>query len=332
MPTQTFSGLTNLQRNSYNKVLLSRVKPYTPGFKDARKARIPKAEGTTMEWRAIGGSTVGTTGAGLALATTALVEGVPPTDTPLTVAKITKAISQYGAYVRASDLLVHQSIDPIWAEIYALLGEQAGQTFHTLLMNDLAAGTNVQYASSATTRGTVGAAMLMNGAEIREAVRTLERAKVQRFPDGFYHGLMHTDVAFDLKNDTDFKNSQVYNGGAIQGGNSMLANEIRDWLGVRWMVTTDAPSFGNVGAASAPVFGTLVYGPGWYGAVDLEAQPTGSVSEMGESGLKIRAVPVEQETKDDPLGQFGTAGWKGTYGAKILQEFRGVRIESSATA
>lgn len=328
----TFGSLTNLQRTSYNKVLLARVRPYTPGFKDARKARIPKGEGNTMEWRAIGGATVGTTGSGLALATTALIEGQPPTDTPLTVAKVTKGISQYGAYVRASDLLVHQSIDPVWAEVYALLGEQAGQTFHTLLMNDLAGGTNVQYASSATNRGTVGAAMLMTSAEINEAVRTLDRAKVQRWPDGLFHGLMHTDVAYDLKNDTDFKNSMVYNGGAMAGGNSMLTNEIRDWRGVRWMITTDAPSFGNVGASSAPVFGTLVYGPGWYGTVDLEAQPTGSVGEMGESGLRIRAVPVEQETKDDPLGQFGTAGWKGTYGGKILQEFRGVRIESSATA
>jgi N4-gp56 family major capsid protein len=331
MPT-TLTGLTAQQRNSYNKVLLARVKPYTPGFKDARKARIPTREGTTMEWRVLGGATVATTGSGLALATTPLVEATPPAETALTAAKITKAVSQYGAFVKASDLLVHQSIDPVWAEIYALLGEQAGQTLHTLLMNDLAGGTNIQYASTATSRVTVAAAMLMIGAEIREATRTLERAKVSKFGDGFYHGLMHTDVAFDLRNDADFKNSMVYNAGAMGGGNSMLTNELRDWMGVRWMITTDAPAFGNVGATGAPVFGTLVYGPGWYGTVDLEAQGMGSVSEDGVSGLRIRAVPVEQETKDDPLGQFGTAGWKGSFGAKILQEFRGVRIESSATA
>lgn len=328
----TLGGLTAEQRSSYNKVLLTRAKPYTPGFKDARKARIPKAEGTTMEWRILGGATVATTGAGLALALTPLVEATPPTETTITAAKVTKAVAQYGAFCKASDLLIHQSIDPVWAEIFAMLGEQAGQTFHNLLMNDLAGGTNVQFASTAVDRATVAAGMIMTGAEIREAHRTLERAKVPKFSDGFYHGVMHTDVAFDLRADADFKNSQIYNGAVMGGGNSMLTNEIRDWMGVRWMVTTDAPAFGNVGATGAPVFGTLVYGPGWYGAVDLEAQGMGSVSDDGVSGLRIRAVPIEEETKDDPLGQFGVAGWKGTYGGKILQEWKGLRIESSATA
>jgi N4-gp56 family major capsid protein len=286
-----------------------------------------------MEWRILGGATADTTGAGLALATTPLVEATPPTETALSAFKITKAVAQYGAYVKASDLLVHQSIDPVWAEIFALLGEQAGQTLHTILMNELGAGGSAQYASTATSRATVAAAMIMTGAEVREANRTLERAKVPRFSDGFYHGIMHTDVAFDLRADTDFKNSQVYNGGVTSGGgNSMLTNEIRDWMGVRWMVTTDAPAYGNVGATGAAVFGTLVYGPGFYGTVDLEAQGMGSVADDGVSGLRIRAVAVEEETKDDPLGQFGTAGWKCAMGAKNLQNWRAVRIESSATA
>ena len=332
MPT-TLTGLTAEQRSSYNKVLLTRAKPYTPGFKDARKARIPTREGTTMEWRILGGATVATTGAGLALALTPLVEATPPSETAITAAKVTKAVAQYGAFCKASDLLVHQSIDPVWAEIFAMLGEQAGQTFHNLLMNDLAGGTGVQFAGAAMTRNTIDGTMKISGVEIREAHRTLERAKVPKFSDGFYHGVMHTDVAFDLRADADFKNSQIYNGGVMGGGNSMLTNEIRDWMGVRWMVTTDAPSFGNnANTPPVPVFGTLVYGPGWYGTVDLEAQGMGSVSDDGVSGLRIRAVPIEEETKDDPLGQFGVAGWKGTYGGKILQEWKGVRIESTATA
>lgn len=331
MPT-TYSGMSAQQRSAYNKVLLARAKPYTPGFRDARKSRIATREGTTMEWRILGGAAVATAGSGLALATTALTEGVPPSETAVTAAKITKAVLQYGAFIKASDLAVSQSIDRVWSEFFSLLGEQAGQTLHTLLMNDLAGGTNIQYASSATSRVTVGAAMTINGAEIREAVRTLERAKAPRWGgDGMYHGVMHPDVAYDLRADADFKNSMIYNGGAMGGGNSMLSNQLQDWLGVRWLITTDAPAFGNVGAGGAPVFGTLVYGPDWYGTVDLEAQPMGTIDNDGESSLRIMAVPVEQETKDDPLGQFGTAGWKCSYAAKILQEFRGVRIESSAT-
>lgn len=343
MPTTTLGGLTAEQRVSYNKVLLLRAKPYTPGFHDAKKSRIPTREGQDMEWRIIGGSGAGGggaagapgtgTGVGLALVTNALAEGTPPTETSMFAYKITEQVKQYGAFVKASDLLVHQSIDPIWAEIYALLGEQAGQSFHTLLMNVLAGGTNVQFASTAADRNALTGAMVMTGTEVREAVRTLDRAKAVKFPDGMYHGLMHVDVAFDLRNDPDFKNSQIYNGGQMGGGNSMLTNELRDWMGVRWMVTTDAPAFGlNTNTPPVKTFGTLVYGKDWYGTVDLEAQPMGSVSDTGDSGLKIMAVPVETETKDDPLGQFGTAGWKGTMAGKILQDWRGVRIESSATA
>jgi N4-gp56 family major capsid protein len=315
--------------------LLDRAEPMAPAFEDAQKARLPEHTGTTMEWRIYGGSTVATTGAGLSLATTALTEGVPPTESQITVAKVTKAIQQFGAFVKLSDLLVHQGIDPIWTEAFQMLGEQAGQTLHTLLMNDLAGGLSVQYASTATNRGTVSASMLMTSAEVREAVRNLRRAKVQPFPDGFFHGFMHPDAVFDLQGDADWKNANLYVGGAMNaGGNSMITGQIRDWQGVRWMMTTDAPYFGTVGAASAPVYGTLIYGPRWYGTVDLEAQglPGVNAANAEATGLTIRAVPVDRETKDDPLGQFGVAGWKCTYGGKILMDWRGTRIEHSATA
>lgn len=315
--------------------LLQRAYPYTlmfGAFGGGQKASIPKRNGTTMEWRIYGGSAVGTTGAGLALATTALTEGVAPAETAITAAKVTKAIGQYGAWVKLSDLLVHQGIDPIWTEAYELLGEQAGQTLHTLLINDLAGGTNVQFASTAVSRVTVTAAMVLNGAEIREAVRTLRRAKVPTFPDGYYHGLGHTDQAFDLQNDPDWKNMNAYNGGAASGGNSMVKGTVGALHGVLWEISTDAPFFDNAGAAGVDVFGALIFGPRWFGTVELDAQPTPSVSDSGDSGIKVTGVPVETPTKDDPLGQFGVAGWKCTYGGKILREWVGLRLETGATA
>ena len=331
MPT-TWTGLTDQQRISYNKVMLGRAKPYTPGFTDAKKASIPEREGKTVNWRILGGASVLTTGAGLALATTPLGEGTPPSETAMTAAKVEATVSQYGAFVKATDLAVHQTIDPLWSEIFALLGEQAGQTLHTLLMNSLLQTASAQFAGAATSTATVAAAMIMTGAEVREVHRTLERQKVQKFPDGFYHGIMHTNVAFDLRADADFKTSQMYNGGLTSGGgNSMITNEIRDWMGVRWMVTTDAPIMAATGVGGIPVYATIVYGPGYYGAVDLTAQRMGSVSDDGVSGLQVRAVGVDVATKDDPLGQFGTAGWKCAFAGKILQDWKGQRIESAAT-
>jgi hypothetical protein len=48
--------------------------------------------------------------------------------------------------------------------------------------------------------------------------------------------------------------------------------------------------------------------------------------------MRITGVPVDTETKDDPLGQFGIAGWKTSYGTKILREWVGLRLETGATA
>ncbi|HEY5420142.1 MAG TPA: N4-gp56 family major capsid protein [Marmoricola sp.] len=332
---QTLAGMSAAQRNAYNMVLLQRALPYTPmfgSFGGSQKASIAKHQGTTMEWRVYGGTTVATTGAGLALATTALTEGVPPAETAITAAKVTKAVLQYGAWVKLSDLLVHQGIDPIWAEAYALLGEQAGQTLHTLLINDLAGGTNVQYAGAATSRVTVASTMILNGAEIREAVRTLKRAKVPRFGDGFYHGLIHPDQSYDLQNDADWKNMNVYNGGSANNGNSLVKGTIGALHGVLFEESTDAPFFAGAGATGANVYAALIYAPRWFGTVGLEAQPTASVTDQGDSGIRISGVPVETPTKDDALGQFGVAGWKTSYGAKILREWVGLRIETGATA
>jgi N4-gp56 family major capsid protein len=313
-------------------VLLERVRPLTPMFKEGSKASISKRQGTTMEWRIWGGANVGTAGTGLALATTALTEGTPPAATTIAVAKVTKAVQQYGAFVQLTDLAVHQAIDPVWTEAYDNLGEQAGQTLHTLLINDLAAGSNVQYAGAATSRITVTAAMVISGAEIREAVRTLKRAKVPRFPDGYYHGLIHPDATFDLTNDADWKNMNVYAGGVAKGENSMISGELGALHGVKFMESTDAPFFDNAGAGAVDVFGTLIYGPRWFGTVSLEAYKTPSIDPNTNLGMKITGVPVDVETKDDPLGQYGIAGWKTSFAAKILQEFRGVRVEHGATA
>lgn len=332
---QALSAMSAAQRNAYNQMLIERAYPYMPMFSSfggSQKSSISEHEGTTMEWRTYGGAGVATTGAGLALATTALSEGLPPSESVITAAKVTKAVGQYGAWVKLSDLLVHQGIDPIWSEAYELLGEQAGQTLHTLLINDLAAGTNLQYAGAATSRVTLTAAMTMNGAEIREAVRTLARAKVPRFGDGFYHGLIHPDGSFDLKNDTDWKNMNVYNGGSASGGNSMIEGVIGSLHGVMFKESTDAPKYAGLAAGGLDAFGCLIYGPRWFGTVDLAAQKMPTVSQDTGKGIQVTGIPVETPDKTDPLGQYGVAGWKTTYAAVILRQYAGVRVEHGATA
>lgn len=222
MATQVYSGLSAEQRNSYQDMLLPRALAKLVGFKDAVKGSMPAHQGLTTEWRAF---------AALPLATTPLTEGSPPSDSALSISKVTATVAQYGAWVKASDLLVHQGIDPVWSQIYMLLGENAGETIHTKLMSVLAAGTVVRYVAQ-TSRTAVTAANVMTVVEIRKAMRTLAAANVTRFPDNTYHAFIHPNVAYDIMSDTAWRNPNEYRGDF--SGNSVGAGELGTLYGVKF--------------------------------------------------------------------------------------------------
>lgn len=291
-------------------------------FKDAQKGNIPANQGLVMQWRAW---------AALPLATTPLTEGSPPSDSALSISTVSATIAQYGAWVKASDLLVHQGIDPVWAQIYDLLGENAGESIHTKLVSVLAAGTVVRYVSQ-TSRTAVTAANIMTVVELRKGMRTLAAANAKRFPDNTYHCLIHPNVAYDVMTDTAWRNPGEYAGGSGFGNNSIQYGELGRLYGITFFQSTDAPLFGGGGASGVDVYGTLIYGPGWFGTVSLEAEAMPMPNAETQKGIQVTGVPVETETKDDPLGQFGVAGWKANFVSVILQQFRACRIESAATS
>lgn len=290
-------------------------------FKDGQNGSIPANQGLISEWRAW---------ASLPLATTALTEGTAPADSALTITKVTATVAQYGAYVKASDLLVHQGIDPVWAQIYGLLGENAGATLHTKLVAVLAAGTNVRYVAGVANRTAVTATHIMTVTEIRKAVRTLASANIPRFADNTFHALVHPRVSYDLMADSAWRNPNEYRGDFAS--NSIAYGELGMLYGTKFIESTDAPLFAAGGGGSIDVYGTIIYGPGYYGIRDLAAKPTPNPDPRTQKGISVSGVPVEQETKDDPLGQFGVAGWKAAFVCKILQETFGVRVESAVSA
>lgn len=292
------------------------------------KSSQPKNMGMQAQWRFW---------ASLALATTPLTEGSPPSDSALNITTVTATIQQYGAWVKLSDLFIHQSIDPTWTQTSELLGENAGMTIHTVLINVLAGGTNVRYASTATSRGTVTAAMPVTSTEIKKMVRALRRAKVKPYPDGFFHGLIHPDTEYDIISDSEWKTPAQYGAGiAKDGGPDILKSEVGSIFDVRFMTSTDAPVFSGEGLAGVDVYGTFIFGPAWFGVRDLSAQPMPNQGsgQPNSASVQLHTVPMTPDgaTRDDPLNQFATAGWKVSFVGKILQQERGVRLESGATA
>jgi N4-gp56 family major capsid protein len=290
--------------------LLERLLPELVMLDQGLKGSVPKHMGMQAQWRFW---------ASLALATTPLTEGSPPSDSALSITTVTATVQQYGAWVKLSDLFVHQGIDSTWTETSALLGENAGQTIHTVLINVLAGGTNVRYASTATSRGQVSASMPLTSTEIRKATRALRRAKVKPYPDGFFHGLIHPDTEYDIISDADWESPAQYGAGmAKAGGPDIIRAEVGAIHGVRFMTSTDAPVFSGEGLTGADVYGTLIFGPAWFGVRDLAAQPMPrqASGQPSRNSVSLHTVPIETDTKDDPLGQRGYVG-ASTYMAAV---------------
>ncbi len=100
----------------------------------ARKTRVPKNEGTTVNFRRLASFTA---------ATTALTEGTPGAATQVTVTAVSATVSQYGQYTQLTDVVQTQTIDSLVMEIAEAYGENMGDTIDQVVRDVLLAGTTV---------------------------------------------------------------------------------------------------------------------------------------------------------------------------------------------
>lgn len=328
MATNTYSSMTDQQRTHYTRIMLARFLPKIPMLGQGMQGSIPEREGNTIQWNYL---------APFARATTPLTEDSPPADTAMVWSKVTATPSMYGAWTKISRLAQSQAINPQVAAATAAFGENAGQTLHTVLINVVAAGTNVRYADAVAGRSSVAAANVYDAAESRRALRILGGANVDEYSDG-YHALQHPYVHESLVADTDVKSIASYGSGGISKSNgaiNLIKGRVMEYNSFKYMLSTDAPIFAGAGASSIHVYGTLHFGPNWFGEVDYSADPVGTANENTNkmSGIQPIVIPSNSNDKVDPLNQYGVVGWIALgYVAKILQQERGLRTESSAAA
>lgn len=316
------NDLSGEMKTYYSDYLIDMAEPELVHDQFGQKHPIPKNGGKTIEFRKYDP---------LPKALTPLTEGVTPTGQKLNMGVITATVAQYGGFIELSDLLLLTAIDNNLVQATKLLGSQAGRTLDTITREVLNGGTNVQYAE-----GQVSArADLVGGSAtasdnhyltvdaIRRAVRFL---KVMNAPkiNGYYAGIIHPDVSYDLMSDPKWVNVKTYSDpdGIYQG-------EIGRIEGVRFVETSEAKvwthagkdkSTGTATASARDVYSTLIMGADAYGVTDI----TGGglehiVKQLGSAGTA------------DPLNQRATAGWKATKVAERLVEAYMVRIETTST-
>src|SRR5574342_480251 len=177
MPTQTTAtintgtGATATKSAAfYDKVLLKTLRQRS--FDHERFAQVrnmPKNSGDTVNFRKTGT---------LAVATTPLTEGVTPAGNSATVTAISVSTKQYGDFIEFSDVVDFQMIDPIVTEYTKEQGYQAAETKDTLVRDELAAGSVVQYVAGRVSRATVAVGDKPTIDAFRKAALTLKKNKV----------------------------------------------------------------------------------------------------------------------------------------------------------
>jgi N4-gp56 family major capsid protein len=303
-------GLTVTMKQFYERRLLMRVRANWTYNDYALKKGLPSGGGRSIEFRTM---------VAIANSTTALTEGTAGAEIQATFTNVQATLSQYGQYALISDVADKQSFDKITPEYIDNLGEAMADSIDILTRNIVRGGSTVQYASTATTRATVGSAMLLTTAEIREAIGTLKRNNAKPVVDGLYVLFMHTDAWEDLMADTNLLNALQYaqNRGS---SNTLFTGKLPDYLGVRFIESTNGSIRSSLGLSGMDVYESILVGKEFYGVVDYDALPP-----------RVIAKPPGTLGAPDYLDQLSSVGYKAAHAAVILNENFGVRIEHGTT-
>ncbi len=258
----------------------------------------------------------------------ALTEATPPAEDALTIAYDEFYGAQYGRLVGISDIALMQSPHNLAAVAAERLAFNAIMTLDRSIgeaARDYITAPSTIFAHSHTARVQLEQASTdyLTMALVRRAVTELRAANVPTFADGTYHAKIHPYAARDLMEESGTA-GQWLDVNKYTSTNEIKAGEIGTMHGVKFMETNNGTYIGNGGAASAQIFRTIIYGPGFYAFGDFDSIEAYMVRPGGDH--------------TDPLGQKMLMGWKGFWGSQVLDiagvgpKFRGIDHTTSAAA
>ena len=236
------AGLSDEMKTYYSMRLINLAEPELIHDQFAQKHPIPKNSGKTIEFRKYDS---------LPKALVPLTEGVTPAGQKMSMGVITATIKQYGGFIELSDILELTAVDNNLVQATRLLASQAGRTSDTITREVLAGGTNVLFSGGKTNR-----ASLVGGDEtadnncyltvddVRRAVRALKVMNARKI-NGYFAGIIHPDVAYDLMSDPKWVNVKTYS-----DPDGIYEGEIGKIEGVRFVETTEAKIFHGADLAS----------------------------------------------------------------------------------
>lgn len=292
----------------YERTLLERLLPQLNFYKDARKKKLPKNSGRTINFRKFNSLTA---------PSASLTEGKTPDGNDLSITTITATVAQEGDFIVFSDLIQMTGIDPVLTETSEMLGEEAAEVVDSRIQTALSKGTNVYFAGGATTRAGLETASTkhLTAEDIKKIVRKLKNANAKRFSDGFYHMQIDPSIAYDLMSDDAWIDVSKY-----AKPEQMVKGELGKMHGMKFFETTNLETVNSSETGTKiPVHIAYAYGKDSYDCIDLEG---------GAGKPEIIVKPNGSAGTDDPLNQRASAGWKNCFTAVITQPMALVRVET----
>ncbi len=308
----TSTELSGEMKTFYDKTLITLASPYLVHDQFGQKRDIPKNGGKIIEFRKF---------SSLPKALTPLTEGVTPSGNKLNVSTVSATVEQYGDYIEQTDLLELTAVDNTIVEATKQLASQAGLTMDTIVRNELVGGTNVMYCpkvangteTTVNLRSEIDKTALLRVKDVFKASAELKAMNAPKI-DGYYVGIIHPYVAYDLMQEAGNQWMEVQK---YTTPENMLNGEIGSLGGVRFVESTEAKIW-REGKDNCAVFATLILGSDAYGVTSV-------------TGGGVEHIVKQKGYGNDPLNQRSSIGWKGLKTAKRLVEEYLVRIESGST-
>lgn len=334
MPTTVFATMEATDQAYYDRKLLERALPELVHTEFGQDRPLKSRNTKTImfrRWEA------------LAVATTALTEGITPVGSSLSKTDITATVSQYGDYVTVSDILEWTSRDEVLNEATDVLGEQSGQSIDQICRDIIVAGTSVFCHEGSdvwgTTRTNVDGLIAASGLNL--GLRLLQNNNAKPFTKLIkpgtgigtqgvlpsYWGIIDPYTFMTLRGISGFVSVKDY-----PAQQEVMKSEVGNYRECRFVMTTHGKVFADGGANVASghkttgsvkedVHVTLILGMNAYGKVPL----TGHAMEM-------ITKPLGSGGTEDPLNQRATAGWKAAQTFKILNNNFMTRLEHGVLA
>lgn len=285
----------------------------------------------------------------LAAHTTAAAEGVATTAVNMSAVNVTGTVSQYDNAIKISDVLALTSMGDIMKEAVRELGYNAGLSIDTIVRDVVVPGGVWQNAGTSTSASTNWSAIpqtaVLSISELRKATRTLRKLDAQA-PEsrvsvvkgqsvstnpgaglgGYWVAVISPDSAYDLQGDT--ATGAWVDANRYAGSDRLFTGEIGKLYGVRFLETSNAKVHADLNdastsrsaiAASGLVHETLVVGANYFGITKLQELQT-FIKPFGSAGTS------------DPTNKIASAGWKTTFGTRVLYSGFGVSLAHSIGA